>query len=459
MRPTGRKPSPRLASVVGQAQIARPGVGEQVELRRRRVRRVDDGRALGRGSPCRASSSIGRQPCSARHSSISRGCSSAWTWSGSPSPLGVAADLLEPVRAGTRARSGGRRRRAIAGRAQRLDLVEVGGDGRLAEAVEPAALVGDVEEHELDARPRRPPPPPRAPRERRGSGTRRRPCSRRRASRGRRLVELRARAPASGAPPRRASPSRQAQKSPPAARPRSARWNAWLCALTKPGSGSVSVTRHAASDHYPVDRMAESSTPVSLRRSGSSRTRSRCCASPRSRSSPGSCLERRRRAELARRDRLRRGRHHRPARRLARAPLAGRVALRQGRRPARRPADDRRGGHARLVDDRLPWIALASSSSATSCSSAATGSSCRAATSSRSRASGRSRPGCSTRRSASCSSPSEGTWWPLVLFWIGPRARGRARRPVPPRQGALRQVGRVVQGDGAGREPRVEASS
>ena len=31
-------------------------------------------------------------------------------------------------------------------------------------------------------------------------------------------------------------PSRQAQKSPPAARPRSARWNAWLCAFTKPGS-------------------------------------------------------------------------------------------------------------------------------------------------------------------------------------------------------------------------------
>ena len=33
----------------------------------------------------RSSSSIGRRPCSARHSSISRGCSSACTWSGRPS--------------------------------------------------------------------------------------------------------------------------------------------------------------------------------------------------------------------------------------------------------------------------------------------------------------------------------------------------------------------------------------
>ena len=33
--------------------------------------------------PARARSSIGRTPCSARHSSISRGCSSAWMWSGS----------------------------------------------------------------------------------------------------------------------------------------------------------------------------------------------------------------------------------------------------------------------------------------------------------------------------------------------------------------------------------------
>ena len=50
----------------------------------------------------------------------------------------------------------------------------------------------------------------------------------------------------------------------------------------------------------------------------------------------------RRRAQLAGRDRLRRRRRHRPDRRLPRAPLARRVPLRQDRRPARRPADDRR---------------------------------------------------------------------------------------------------------------------
>ena len=32
--------------------------------------------------------------------------------------------------------------------------------------------------------------------------------------------------------------SRQAQKSPPSTFPRSARWKAWLCALTNPGSGA-----------------------------------------------------------------------------------------------------------------------------------------------------------------------------------------------------------------------------
>ena len=56
----------------------RAGVGEQVELGSSAcvactivVRGAEAAR--------RASSSIGRSPCSARHSSISRGCSSAWT--------------------------------------------------------------------------------------------------------------------------------------------------------------------------------------------------------------------------------------------------------------------------------------------------------------------------------------------------------------------------------------------
>ena len=82
-RSAGRKPSPRSASVVGQAQIVAP---------------CDATRSSSAPSawvacttvvcavrqPVRASSSIGRQPCSARHSSISFGCSSAWTCSGRP---------------------------------------------------------------------------------------------------------------------------------------------------------------------------------------------------------------------------------------------------------------------------------------------------------------------------------------------------------------------------------------
>ena len=43
-RATGRKPSPRFASVVGQTQIARAGLGEEVELALVGVRGVDDRR-------------------------------------------------------------------------------------------------------------------------------------------------------------------------------------------------------------------------------------------------------------------------------------------------------------------------------------------------------------------------------------------------------------------------------
>ena len=61
----------------------------------------------------------------------------------------VAADLLEPgARAGAHGVGGDPDRDP--GRAERLDLREVGGDGRLAHAVEPAALVRDMEEHDRD---------------------------------------------------------------------------------------------------------------------------------------------------------------------------------------------------------------------------------------------------------------------------------------------------------------------
>ena len=61
----------------------------------------------------------------------------------------VPADLLEPgARAG--AHGVGGKADGDAGLAQGLDLVEIGGDRGLAHPVEPAALVGDVEQDERD---------------------------------------------------------------------------------------------------------------------------------------------------------------------------------------------------------------------------------------------------------------------------------------------------------------------
>jgi len=74
-------PSPRLASVVGHAQIRAPAA----------ARRSNSWPSAcvawttvvrGPRQPQASISSIGRRPCSARHSSISRGCSSAWACSG-----------------------------------------------------------------------------------------------------------------------------------------------------------------------------------------------------------------------------------------------------------------------------------------------------------------------------------------------------------------------------------------
>jgi CDP-diacylglycerol--glycerol-3-phosphate 3-phosphatidyltransferase len=53
--------------------------------------------------------------------------------------------------------------------------------------------------------------------------------------------------------------SRQAQKSPPPAEPRSARWNAWLCALTNPGR----VRREGKAD-YDCTPVATSAVPAPL---------------------------------------------------------------------------------------------------------------------------------------------------------------------------------------------------
>src|SRR5438045_2113555 len=81
-RSTGRKPSPRFDSVVGHAQTRAPACAiRSSSAPSACVACTTVVRSL--RQPLRSSSSIGRTPCSARHSSISRGCSSAWTCSGS----------------------------------------------------------------------------------------------------------------------------------------------------------------------------------------------------------------------------------------------------------------------------------------------------------------------------------------------------------------------------------------
>ena len=112
--------------------------------------------------------------------------------------------------------------------------------------------------------------------------------------------------------------------------PRSARWNAWLWALTKPGS----VTSRATGDDTNLRRCSLESVPAPLRQLPNALTILRFVAIPvfvallvRDQDGPS----------WRGGDRLRARRDHRPARRVARAPLARRVGLRQGRRPARRP--------------------------------------------------------------------------------------------------------------------------
>ena len=147
-----------------------------------------------------------------------------------------------------------------------LDLREVAATESCAEAGEPAAAVSGVEEHELD------------PGLRGGLGG----CERlveaevveladgrvagARASRGRSPRTRPRRAPASAPPASASIASRQAQKSPPSVRPRSARWNAWQCALTKPGREQL---RPRA---YPVTRWL-SAAPRPLGSGSSCRTR------------------------------------------------------------------------------------------------------------------------------------------------------------------------------------------
>ena len=112
--------------------------------------------------PHSASSSIGRRPCSATHSSISRGCSHAWTCRTRLSRRGVGPELPQPVRrAGTDGVGGKADRDARLG--EPLDGVEVLGDRALPEPRQPSPAVGGVEEPKRRSRPRAPPRPLRAP--------------------------------------------------------------------------------------------------------------------------------------------------------------------------------------------------------------------------------------------------------------------------------------------------------
>ena len=232
---------------------------------------MDDRRPLA-STPASARSSIGRRPCSATHSSISRRCSQAWMWTTIPARLGVAGDLLEPP---ARARPHAVRREAdppgMRG-GEVIDAPQVGGDVGIAEPAlarrrreaRTGPLVGGHEQHDLDAGVG-------------GSGHRRlghrvggvirrpvRPVVRvvelahRHVPRGAHLA-VGERAPPRGpsrdraARPRRTSPratsrSRRAGARGRRARPRraGARWKAWLWAFTKPGRRSA---RHRVSFH------------------------------------------------------------------------------------------------------------------------------------------------------------------------------------------------------------------
>ena len=153
----------------------------------------------------------------------------------------------------------------------------------------------------------------------------RRPCIRQRASRGTCARTRRERARGVCRSASASIVSRQAQKSPPAALPRSARWNVWLCAFTKPGSRSVPATRRDAS------RVAAGIDVVLCRVLGGASPLDPERADDRAlRRDPGLRLavpRRGRRAGVGGRHLLRGGRAHRPARRLPRAALARRVGF------------------------------------------------------------------------------------------------------------------------------------
>ena len=233
-RSTGRKPSPRFASVVGHAQMRAPACASRSSSAPSACVACTTVVRSER-QPVRSSSSIGRMPCSARHSSISRGCSSACTCSGKLLGGGVAADLLEPVGRARAHGVGSDPDGDPASRAGPRPGRRYSRDGLLPEARQTSASVRGEQDDDPDARPLRPPRPPPEPRRSPGSGTRRPRCSRSRRARGRPRRTPGARARASGAPPRPASAPASPRSPHPLLRPRRARWKAWQWAFTNPG--------------------------------------------------------------------------------------------------------------------------------------------------------------------------------------------------------------------------------
>ena len=112
---------------------------------------------------------------------------------------------------------------------------------------------------------------------------------------------------------------------------------------------------------------------------------------------------------------------HRPGRRLARPALARRVRVRQGRRPARRPADDRRGRDhpGRRSTTASRGSPSSSSSPATPCSSAGTRCSRRDGYEVNVNFLGKLATWVLYASLVFVMVTHEGTEWPLWCFWIG----------------------------------------
>ena len=181
---TRRKPSPRSASVVGQAQIRAPVRREEVELVVVRVRGVDDRR------PRAEAAGVGEQLDRPAAVLLEALLDLARLLVGvdvqrQPLARGIGTDLLEPRPEQARTEWGATPTAIPAARSDSTSL-EIRRDGAAGACGRGRRARRRRGAARSRSRPLPPPRPPRTPRQRRGSGTRRPPCSRRRASRDRR---------------------------------------------------------------------------------------------------------------------------------------------------------------------------------------------------------------------------------------------------------------------------------